>query len=388
MSASLHLVVRTVNAAKSTGKLYAHVYQGTSVRLPLVDQSVWRAQNARKIWLVPTRNVETRAQVLVVLVLSAKLSTTIRYAPVLQDTLGIHSLGASFNHVCITSIRIQMEFLDVICYPGNIVAAVIESAPVDPCNPSPCGHNALCRPVGDSPSCSCLPSFIGSPPNCRPECVSNTECPSNLACINQKCRDPCPGSCGADAQCRVVSHAPNCQCIPGYTGDPFTQCYVQPGKVLYELLSKFFLMPSSLHSSLYVLVHTIQEHLSPCDPSPCGANAVCREQNGAGSCTCVQDYFGNPYEGCRPECVVNSDCSQSRACVRNKCQDPCPGTCGQNAECRVVSHLPQCSCLPGYSGDPFRHCAYIPPQRKRKVSNKIFPFPLKKFQHLIYTFLF
>ena len=100
----------------------------------------------------------------------------------------------------------------------------------NPCEPSPCGPNSQCRGVNDAPSCSCSPEFRGTPPNCRPECVSNSECPSQLACVNQKCRDPCPGSCGTNAECRVVSHTPMCVCPSDYTGDPFTQCTPRPRK--------------------------------------------------------------------------------------------------------------------------------------------------------------
>jgi hypothetical protein len=90
---------------------------------------------------------------------------------------------------------------------------------------------------GDTPSCSCLLDYTGSPPNCRPECVSNSECASHLACINLKCRDPCPGSCGTNAECRVVSHTPNCVCPSGFTGDPFIQCLVQQSKnILYTVM--------------------------------------------------------------------------------------------------------------------------------------------------------
>lgn len=108
---------------------------------------------------------------------------------------------------------------------------------VNPCQPSPCGSNALCQVINDSPSCSCLPEFIGSPPNCRPECVSNSECPSHQACINQKCKDPCPGSCGNNAECRTVSHTPMCVCAIGYTGDPFTQCFTRPSKIFLKDIS-------------------------------------------------------------------------------------------------------------------------------------------------------
>ena len=119
--------------------------------------------------------------------------------------------------------------------------AEIPIPPRNPCQPSPCGPNAQCQVAGDSPSCSCLPEFIGTPPNCRPECVSNSECSSHLACIRQKCRDPCPGTCGSNAECRVVSHAPNCICPAGYTGDPFSNCYPQPRKKIIYIYIYIFI---------------------------------------------------------------------------------------------------------------------------------------------------
>ena len=89
-----------------------------------------------------------------------------------------------------------------------------------------------------------------------------------------------------------------------------------------------------------------------CNPSPCGPNSLCNN----GICTCTAGYFGDPYQGCRPECVINSDCLPSRACVNNKCIDPCPGICGRNAECNVINHIPTCSCIDNYEGDPFTLC--------------------------------
>lgn len=94
----------------------------------------------------------------------------------------------------------------------------------NPCVPSPCGPNSECRDIGGSPSCSCSQNYIGSPPNCRPECTISAECLSNLACIREKCLDPCPGSCGLGAQCNVLNHIPICTCLEGLTGDPFTSC--------------------------------------------------------------------------------------------------------------------------------------------------------------------
>ena len=101
----------------------------------------------------------------------------------------------------------------------------------DPCVPNPCGPNSNPpRNIGGQCQCSCLPEMIGSPPNCRPECVVNSDCPSDKACIRQKCQDPCPGLCGLNAYCSVRNHVPICICNQGYIGDPFSQCRRPPSK--------------------------------------------------------------------------------------------------------------------------------------------------------------
>ncbi|EDW25195.1 GL19750 [Drosophila persimilis] len=126
--------------------------------------------------------------------------------------------------------------------------------------------------------------------------------------------------------CHVSQHAPVCMCEPGFSGDPFTGCY----KIL----------------------ETPIEVSQPCRPSPCGLNALCEERNRAAACKCLPEYFGDPYTECRPECVINSDCPKSRACVNQRCVDPCPGMCGHSALCAVFNHAPNCECLLGYTGTP------------------------------------
>lgn len=222
--------------------------------------------------------------------------------------------------------------------------------PVDPCTPSPCGLYAECRVIGDQAACSCLKNYIGLPPNCRPECVVNTDCASNQACISEKCRDPCIGSCGENANCRVQNHIPVCLCQPGFTGDPFSLCSPIIGD--YWILL-FIYKKNWIHMRIQIY---FAEQPKPskdlCNPSPCGPNAECNE----GICTCLTNYFGDPYSYCRPECTMNSDCSRVKACVNHYCVDPCEGTCGTSAKCDVVNHIPMCSCLPGTSGDPFTLC--------------------------------
>jgi len=106
---------------------------------------------------------------------------------------------------------------------SGAVEPVVEER--DPCVPNPCGQNSNApRQIGDRCDCSCLSGMLGSPPNCRPECIFNQDCPTDKACKNQKCIDPCPGLCGVNANCRVRNHIPICVCNTGYYGDPFSQC--------------------------------------------------------------------------------------------------------------------------------------------------------------------
>lgn len=92
--------------------------------------------------------------------------------------------------------------------------------------------------------------------------------------------------------------------------------------------------------------------IDPCYPSPCGSNAMCND----GICTCLPEYQGDPYIGCRPECIINDECPRNKACIKYKCKDPCPGTCGQNAICDVYNHIPMCRCPEGLSGNAFIEC--------------------------------
>lgn len=116
------------------------------------------------------------------------------------------------------------------------------------------------------------------------------------------------------------------------------------------------------------LSHPVEPNIAqpstPCDPNPCGTNAQCKTQNGAINCVCPAGYVGDPYSSCRPECVLNTDCPRDQSCSRNRCIDPCPGTCGINADCRVANHIPVCGCKEAFTGDPYESCRPIPAKRK------------------------
>lgn len=112
--------------------------------------------------------------------------------------------------------------------------SVSDVSTTDPCGTSQCGANSQCRVVNQVAVCSCLPTYIGSPPTCRPECVTSSECATDKACVQQKCVNPCPSSCGQNSDCRVINHAPLCSCLRGYTGDPFTVCFSIPCEYLEQ----------------------------------------------------------------------------------------------------------------------------------------------------------
>lgn len=112
------------------------------------------------------------------------------------------------------------------------ITLVFTEEPTDPCNPSPCGPNTQCRTVSGAAICECLPGYHGNPTSsgCRPECVISADCPRDRACVRSKCIDPCPGVCGFNAQCNVINHSPVCSCPQPLTGDPFLECRQAPGK--------------------------------------------------------------------------------------------------------------------------------------------------------------
>ncbi|EDW38768.1 GL14154, partial [Drosophila persimilis] len=244
-------------------------------------------------------------------------------------TCGVNALCEVTNHIPICRCPDRTS--------GN---AFFECRPVpakpiiqqNPCQPTPCGPNSQCRVVQNTAVCSCLKDYVGSPPQCRPECVTNSDCPADQSCQNMKCRDPCPGTCGFNALCNVVNHSPFCSCPTGMSGNPFVSCQQLPQRD--------------------------DRPQNPCQPSPCGPNSECRVSGDSPSCSCLPEFVGAP-PNCKPECISSSECPTNRACINQKCVDPCPGLCGQNANCRVFSHTAMCLCESGFTGHPFTQCSPV-----------------------------
>lgn len=77
-------------------------------------------------------------------------------------------------------------------------------------------------------------------------------------------------------------------------------------------------------------------------------------------CFCPDGMGGDPLIGCKgPECTINDDCPWDKSCLGYKCNDPCPGSCGVEASCKVEKHHPVCTCNHGQTGNPFFRCYQI-----------------------------
>lgn len=252
-----------------------------------------------------------------------------------------------------------------ICQQGFIGDPFVQCSPEierdievrTPCSPSPCGANAICRERDGAGSCQCLPEYFGNPyDGCRPECMLDSDCGSNRACLQQKCQDPCPGTCGQNAACQVINHLPSCNCLPGYIGDPYQLC-TRP----VERKQSHTCPIGTLNHCTYIFAVAIRnEYTNPCEPTPCGPNSQCRVTNEQAVCSCLPQFIGAP-PACRPECTISSECTVDKACLNQKCVNPCvANTCGSNAMCRVRNHSPICTCVSGFTGDAFTKCFPMP----------------------------
>ena len=155
---------------------------------------------------------------------------------------------------------------------------------LDPCLlDNPCAVNAICEAQNHAARCRCPPGLIGDPYRLceKVECFVNRDCDSSMACIQNKCLDPCllDNVCAPTAICKVINHDGSCFCPPGFVGDPFVLCTLKP-------------------------------------------EAVGEEPD--------------------PECRVDSECPSGLACIDQRCQNPCYtlNPCDSSAVCSVVDTVP------------------------------------------------
>ena len=128
-------------------------------------------------------------------------------------------------------------------YTGNAeYGCTIVRPPTNPCQPNPCGIDALCEVDNGNPICSCARGKTGNP---------------FVRCIPDG--DRCPGNqCGPNSGCRMVADRPVCYCLPRFEGAPPAIPCMKPSK--------------------------------QCKPNPCGENTECVVINNVQRCTCKPGY--------------------------------------------------------------------------------------------------
>ena len=184
--------------------------------LQTANLSVFSTMTVLLSWPVKIKSVWILVRVCAASMLHAGLGTTSQYVSATGITREIPSPAA---------VASQVRYLEGFQYQIFSISATQPIEVIQPCNPSPCGINAECLERNNAASCRCIAEYIGNPYiECKPECVVSAECPRDKACVSQKCRDPCPGVCGAHAYCTATNHNAICQCDPGYTGNAFVAC--------------------------------------------------------------------------------------------------------------------------------------------------------------------
>lgn len=79
-------------------------------------------------------------------------------------------------------------------------------------------------------------------------------------------------------------------------------------------------------------------------PNACGPGALCANVIGGKECTCPPGFEGDPY---------TTGCYDADECARS------PNVCGRNALCSNVEGGFRCTCPPGFIGDPSVECTGI-----------------------------
>ena len=203
-----------------------------------------------------------------------------------------------------------------------------------------CHVNATCVNIYGSFICECPDGHVGN----------------GRDCIDMRCPD-----CGENAHCTVnsTSFTLQCECDPGYDGDPYHNC-----TDIDECFTKDF---------NFTVLHNCNETYW---------NETCRNTVGSFECLCPDGYDRNNITGLCEEdqnecslgnhnCHQNATCSNTDGSFTCDCILPtigngeycveikCP-VCGPNAHCTWNGTDTTCVCAYGFEGDdPYDECIDI-----------------------------
>lgn len=146
-----------------------------------------------------------------------------------------------------------------ICSAGYTGNSNTGCSDIDECKGNPCGPGAVCNNEPGSFSCQCPGGTNGDPfrEGCTQvkkstQCSAKSPCPGSEICVKDEfvgesvcicqkgyLRDPKSGkcrdanecteirdkpACGVNAVCKNLPGSYECQCPPGFNGNPFSSC--------------------------------------------------------------------------------------------------------------------------------------------------------------------
>lgn len=197
-------------------------------------------------------------------------------------------------------------------------------------------------------------------------CRTDSECPSQFACINAKCVNPCTTEnvCTIDQECIIEDTLPLrtilCQCPPETMVDAAGRC------VRITQIKPQCVIDSECNDKEKCISGTCIE---ACRIDRCGVNAICTSRNHQAICSCAPGYTGNAHYECTnvpkgvievipPECYTDRECVLDKVCRNERCVNPCTydSPCAPTAFCSVRNHQAICKCPNGYDGNPAIDC--------------------------------
>lgn len=259
------------------------------------------------------------------------------------------------------------------------------------CDEETCALDAVCLPRNHQPQCECKAGLVGNPhqqclppeqtitiQSSKPSCLHDSECPSQLACINQRCSNPCALAqvCSSQQTCTVLDILPLRTMICKCPKDTFTD---NAGNCVALRQHEIYAGCQNNNDCANNELCQRGSCLDACQLERCGLNAQCLSRDHYSQCSCPKGFEGNPRVEClfkriqdtttlKPsvECSIDDDCRNDRTCQQQRCVNPCQmESCGIGAYCHTQLHRAICRCPPGYLGDPQTRCS------PRKYNNKI-----------------
>lgn len=110
--------------------------------------------------------------------------------------------------------------------------------------------------------CSCLATYTGNPiKGCKHDCENDSECPTELECKSFKCKDPCkiPKACADFATCKVRNKS-----------------QLEEGNQNFKI----------------IIFSKVVNHKA--------------------DCRCPNDFNGDGFSVCLPECAAHEECPANR----------------------------------------------------------------------------